>query len=191
MLVSGQRLADGGVLARCETFTIAPGEDVVRELTIRRDDTAVSVIGSLNAENIYHDLALDADKSLLSTTGRGYYVLGILSPNHEPSAHALNDIRAVASQLEGTGVKLMLLFDNAEAASRFNEAAFPGMPSTAVFGIDNGGVSRDEIMASLHLEDTSYPLFVIADTFNRVVWVSTGYTIGTGERILDILSRVN
>ena len=191
MLVSGQRLADGGVLARCETFTIAPGEDVVRELTIRRDDTAVSVIGSLNAENIYHDLALDADKSLLSTTGRGYYVLGILSPNHEPSAHALNDIRAVASQLEGTGVKLMLLFDSTEAASRFNAAAFPGMPSTAVFGIDNGGVSRDEIIASLHLEDTSYPLFVIADTFNRVVWVSTGYTIGTGERILDILSRVN
>lgn len=190
MLVSGQRLADGGVLSRCETFRIEPGQDVVRHLEIRHDDSALSVIGSLNAENIYHDLALDTDKSLLSTTGRGYYVLGILSPNHEPSAHALNDIRAVARQLEGTGSKIMLLFDSAEAASRFNAAAFPDMPSNAVFGIDNGGVSRDEIVSSLYLEDASYPLFVVADTFNRVVWVSTGYTIGTGERLLDILSRV-
>lgn len=190
MLMSGQRLADGGVMVRCEAFTISPGEDVVRELRIRQDDSAVSVIGSLNAENLYHDISLDTDKSILSTTGRGYYVLGLLSPNHEPSAHALNDMRAVADQLTATGVKIMLLFDTAEAAGRFNHKAFPGLPQNVVFGIDNDGVSRDEIVSSLHLEDASYPLFVIADTFNRIVWVSSGYTIGTGERLLDILSRL-
>ena len=190
MLMSGQRLADGGVMVRCEAFTISPGEDVVRELRIRQDDSAVSVIGSLNAENLYHDISLDTDKSILSTTGRGYYVLGLLSPNHEPSAHALNDMRAVADQLTATGVKIMLLFDTAEAAGRFNHKAFPGLPQNVVFGIDNDGVSRDEIVSSLHLEDVSYPLFVIADTFNRIVWVSSGYTIGTGERLLDILSRL-
>lgn len=163
---------------------------MVRELRIRQDDSAVSVIGSLNAENLYHDISLDADKSILSTTGRGYYVLGLLSPNHEPSAHALNDMRAVADQLAATGVKIMLMFDTAEAAGRFNHKAFPGLPQNVVFGIDNDGVSRDEIVSSLHLEDASYPLFVIADTFNRIVWVSFGYTIGTGERLLDILSRL-
>lgn len=190
MLMSGQRLADGGVMVRCEAFTISPGEDVVRELRIRQDDSAVSVIGSLNAENLYHDISLDTDKSILSTTGRGYYVLGLLSPNHEPSAHALNDMRAVADQLASTGVKIMLMFDTAEAAGRFNLKAFPGLPRNVVFGIDKDGASRDEIVSSLHLEDTSYPLFVITDTFNRIVWVSSGYTIGTGERLLDILSRL-
>lgn len=190
ILMSGQRLADGGVMVRCEAFTISPGEDAVRELRIRQDDSAVSVIGSLNAENLYHDISLDADKSILSTTGRGYYVLGLLSPNHEPSAHALNDMRAVADQLAATGVKIMLMFDTAEAAGRFNHKAFPGLPRNVVFGIDKDGVSRDEIVSSLHLEDVSYPLFVIADTFNRIVWVSSGYTIGTGERLLDILSRL-
>lgn len=190
ILMSGQRLADGGVMVRCEAFTISPGEDAVRELRIRQDDSAVSVIGSLNAENLYHDISLDADKSILSTTGRGYYVLGLLSPNHEPSAHALNDMRAVADQLAATGVKIMLMFDTAEAAGRFNHKVFPGLPRNVVFGIDKDGVSRDEIVSSLHLEDVSYPLFVIADTFNRIVWVSSGYTIGTGERLLDILSRL-
>ncbi len=190
MLMSGQRLANGGVLTRCEIFHLDAGEDMVRELKIRHDDSEVSVIGSLNAENIYHDLGIDADKSLLSTTGRGYYVLGLISPNHEPSTHALNDISAVASQLESTGVKIMLLFDSAESAGRFNRDAFGKLPSNVVFGIDNGGVSRREIEESLHLENAADPVFVIADTFNRVVWLSTGYTIGTGEQLLNILHRV-
>lgn len=191
MLVSGQRLANGGVLSRTEIFNIEPGDKVVKQLNIRQDDSEVSVIGSLNAENIYHDLALDADKSLLSTTGRGYYVLGIIAPGHEPSAHALNDIRAVAGQLEKTGVKIMLLFDSQDASDRFNASAFPGLPANCVFGIDKDNVSRDELIESLHLKDTTYPIFVIADTFNRVIWESTGYSIGTGERLLEILSRVN
>lgn len=192
ILTSGQRLADGGVLSQSEIFTITPGENVVKELTIRQDDSALSVIGSLNAENIYHDIATDADKSILSTTGRGFYVLGLISPNHEPSAHALNDISAAAAQLEGTGSKIMLLFDDEAAASRFKREAFPGLPGNVVIGIDNGGVSRSELISSLNLDESpAYPLFVVADTFNRVVWVSTGYTIGMGDKILSVLSRIH
>ena len=82
ILTSGQRLANGGVLAHSNIFTITPGENVSLPLDIRQDKSSVSVIGSVNAENIYHDLASGADKSLLSTTGRGYYILGIISPNH-------------------------------------------------------------------------------------------------------------
>ena len=67
---------------------------------------------------------------------------------------------------------------------------FPNMPDNVVYGIDNNGVSRNELIESLHLSDVTDPIFVIADTFNRVVWVSTGYTIGTGEKILSILSRL-
>lgn len=190
LLTSGQRLANGGVLARSEVFTIAPGENLKKKLVIRNDESEISVIGSLNAENIYHDIALDADKSLLSTTGRGYYILGLISPNHEPSTHALNDISAVKKQLEDSGLKIMLLFDNASSASRFNKSAFTSLPDNVVFGIDNGSTSRKEILESLHLKDAVNPVFVIADTFNRVVWVSTGYTIGIGDQLLNVISRI-
>ena len=190
ILTSGQRLADGGVLARSEIFTIPENQTVSMPLTIRSDDSSISVIGSLNAENIYHDLTSDTDKSLLSTTGRGYYVLGLLSPNHEPSAHALNDMAAVNKRLEETGKKIMLLFEDENKAARFDRTLFSNLPANAVFGIDNDGVSRKEILESLHLENATDPIFVIADTFNRVVWVSTGYTIGIGEQILSILSRI-
>jgi len=196
ILTSGQRLANGGVLAQSELFTIAPGENVCKQLVIRNDDSEISVIGSLNAENIYHDINLADDKSILSTTGRGYYILGLISPNHEPSTHALNDLSAAAAELEKSERKILLLFDDKKSADRFKSEAFPKLPGNVVFGIDNGGVSRKEIEESLHLVSDNTtghaenPLFVIADTFNRVVWYSTGYTIGIGDTILSILSRI-
>lgn len=191
IITSGQRLANGGVLAHTELFTLKAGENAAKSLVMRADDSEVSVIGSLNAENIYHDLDSDTDRSILSTTGRGYYILGVISPNHEPSTHALNDLSAVASQLEASGRKILLLFDSAESASRFRREAFPALPANVVFGIDNGGVSCGEIRESLHLpENVERPVFVIADTFNRVVWNSNGYTIGIGDTILSILSRI-
>ncbi|MBD5299612.1 MAG: transglutaminase domain-containing protein [Bacteroides sp.] len=191
ILTTGQRLADGGVLTHSEIFTVTPGEEVNKELTIRQEPTALSVIGSLNAENIYHDTATGSDKSILSTTGRGYYVLALVNPSHEPSSHLLNDISAVAPSLEALGNKMIILFDDDEKAARFDRSLFRGLPSTMHFGVDNGNVSRKEILGSLHMPDnTDYPVIVIADTFNRIVWVATGYSIGTGELLLRHLSTL-
>lgn len=188
ILTTGQRMADGSVLAHSKIFTVQPAKTTTVDLKIRNDESQLSVIGSLNAENIYHDLTTGQDKSLLSTTGRGYYILGLIKPGHEPSAHALNDITAVADRLEATGAKIMLLFDNADEAARFDRSLFGNLPATVVFGIDNDGQTRRDIESSLHLEAPQAPVFVIADTFNRIVWVSQGYTIGTGETLLRNLS---
>jgi hypothetical protein len=34
------------------------------------------------------------------------------------------------------------------------------------------------------------PIFIIADTFNRVVFVSQGYTIGLGEQMMQIIHKL-
>lgn len=190
MLVTGQRLANGGVLARSEFFTV--DKDKVTELpfVFRHDDNAVQVIGSLNAETIYHDIASDTDKSILSTTGRGYYVVGLIRPNHEPTSHALNDISALKADFEKWGKKMLLLFKDEDEAARFNGAAFPALPANIVTGIDKDGAVAAELAASLDLPEGEMPVFVIADTFNRVVYVSSGYTIGLGETLMSIINRL-
>ena len=38
--------------------------------------------------------------------------------------------------------------------------------------------------------ETQLPMFVIADTFNRVVFVSQGYTIGLGEQIVKVAQKL-
>ena len=36
----------------------------------------------------------------------------------------------------------------------------------------------------------SLPIFIIADTFNRVVFVSQGYTIGLGEQLMKTIKGI-
>ena len=190
ILTTGQRLADGGVLAHSEIFHITGNDTINIPLTIRQDVSKLSVIGNVNAENIYKDKSTDADKSILSSTGRGYYVLGFISPNHEPSEHALNDISALKNEFEKDGRKIVILFEDEQKMNRFDASRFPSLPENMIFGVDNNKVSANEVTESLHLGGVNYPLFVVADTFNRIVWVSEGYNIGLGEKLISVIKQL-
>ena len=128
--------------------------------------------------------------SLLATCGRGYYALGLIAPYQEPTSHALRDITLVSNDLETWNRKLVLLFEDADAAARFNFSEFSNLPSTTVWGCDINGTIKQEIMEQMHLSNGSLPIFLICDSFNRVVFVQQGYTIGLGEQLLKVIHQI-
>lgn len=187
MLITGERLANGGVMAHAEFFTVEPGATAKVPLIVRYDPERLSVIGSFDCENSFIPLGDTDASTILSHTGRGYYVLGIIDPRLEPSVHALNDLSAVADNLDKTGRKILLLMPQA-AAYTFDLEAYGTMPENLVFGIDtDDSIYNLEIMSNLTHGTDTLPIFLIADTFNRVVWVSQGYNIGLGQQILRVL----
>ena len=188
LLTSGTRLASGKVKARIDPIRVQ--SDTWGGFTMREDDTEPQVIGQLNAEDLYFDEASQAEKSLLATTGRGYYVLGIVAPNQEPTNHALRDIGACRQELEQWGRKMVLLFGSEDEAARFNKGEFSNLPSTVVWGIDSGGKIFQEIREQMKLASSSQPVFLVCDTFNRVVFVSQGYTINLGEQLLKVIHKL-
>ena len=42
----------------------------------------------------------------------------------------------------------------------------------------------------MKLTSPSLPVFLICDTFNRVVFVSQGYTINLGEQLMKIIRKL-
>lgn len=196
MLTTGQRLADGGVLARTTYFSIAPGQTASVPVEIRHDASAIEVIGNFNSENLYEAFepanpAERETKSLLSTTGRGYYVIAVVGQGQEPSNHVIRDISQVRDQFEATGVPMVILLSaDSDAARFFSDPLLPQLPATAHFGQDSTGAIAAELRENLRLPADSMPIVAIADTFNRVVYVTSGYTIGTGARLLDILRKL-
>lgn len=190
MLMTGQRMADGSVLAKIDFAPVDESGTTHMPLKVRHSDSAVSVLGSFNSENIYHDTSDDADRSLLSTTGRGYYILGLVRPSHEPSAHALNDISVERAGFERWGKKIVLLLPGDCSASHIDTTLFPDLPSTAVTGTDPEGKLAAEIVESLGLTPDELPIFIIADTFNRVVYVQQGYSIGLGHKLLNVIGQL-
>ena len=192
LLTSGTRLADGTVLAHLDVFNVAEGQNATQALTMLEDKEAVSVIGSFNAENLYKDAATEKVKSILSTTGRGYYVTGLIRANHEPSNHILHDIEKLRSELEAWGRPIVLMFASQDEYDRFqkNRSEFTNLPSTLSFGIDSEGQVQKDLFGSGLTHSQELPLVVIADTFNRVVFSSQGYTIGLGERIHTTVGKL-
>lgn len=184
LLLSGTRMANGSVLVHGEVFPVAAEQKAVVPLAMRHATEGLQVIGSLNAEHLYLD-ELTGERSILSTTGRGFYVLGIIAPSDEPTNHALRDIAKYREAFDEWGGTLLFLSRNADEASRFHREDFPELPARSVFGIDYTGAIQREIQESLHLGSATMPLVVIADTFNRIVFCSEGYTIGLGERLLQ------
>jgi hypothetical protein len=191
MLVSGQRMANGGVLAHTEIFSAAQNDNISKDLTIRQDNREVQVIGNFNAEDIYHDAATNSDKSIISTTGRGYYVLGLLTPNQEPTNHALRDIAALKADFEKWGKSIILLFKDSKEAENYDATSLPALPNNVSFGTDIDGAIAAEISEALNLQSNERPLFIIADTFNRIVFVSQGYTIGLGDQMIDTIHQLS
>ena len=185
MLTTGTRLASGSVLASNRLFEIVKGQTTTLPLEIRQNTNEVSVIGSFNSESLVTKDGKEV--SLLSQTGRGYYVVGILGVGQEPTNHALHDIEKMKEAFEAWGRPVVLLFESEADAAKFNHDEFPGLPSTVQFALDKDGSVRKQIAREMKLmNEKQMPMFIIADTFNRVVFVSQGYTIGLGEQMSNV-----
>ena len=187
MLTTGTRLANGGVLSEISFFNIHENDTANIDLVMREDKNKVQVIGSFNSENFFSPLG-NEELSLLKACGRGYYVVAILGVGQEPTNHALRDIAALGNEFEKWGRQMVFLFPDEQEAQRFNASEFTGLPSTIHYGVDSGQIIQNEILGNMKLSATKgLPLFIIADTFNRVVFVSQGYTIGLGEQMMKII----
>lgn len=189
MLTTGTRLASGSVLAATRIFNIEKGKTTTLPLDIRQDANDVSVIGQFNSESI---ISKDGkDVSILSQTGRGYYILAVLGVGQEPTNHALHDIEKERAAFESWGRPVVLLFESEADAKKFQKDEFGSLPSTVQYAIDKNGAIREQIAREMKLQSkTQMPMFIITDTFNRVVFSSQGYTIGLGEQMKNVFKKL-
>ena len=187
MLVSGSRMSGGNVFADVEFFTIEEGKTTVEELVMRDIEDQIRVIGSFDSEMKYTSVAPDQEpvvKSVLETTGRGYFAVALVDYGTEPTNHAFMDMSAVKEELEAWGRPILVVFATDDDYRKFRAQDF-NLPSTVHFGIDINGQMRDMIATEMKLtKGGRLPLIVMADTFNRVVFFSQGYSIGLGESLV-------
>ena len=191
MLVSGSRMSGGNVFADVEFFTIEEGRTTVVDLVMRDIKDQIRVIGSFDSEMKYMSLPSaesavsgSVEKSVLETTGRGYFAVALVDYGTEPSNHAFMDISRAAADLETWGRPLLIVFASEDDYKKFRSQDFD-LPSTVRFGIDIDGRMRRMIATEMKLDKNGrLPLVVLADTFNRVVFFSQGYNIGLGDSLV-------
>ena len=102
-----------------------------------------------------------------------------------------NDIAAVKKELEDWGRGIVLLFPDEKGYKNFDPKEFGDLPGTITYGLDIDGAIQKEMATAMKLQNANtLPIFLIADTFNRVVFVSQGYTIGLGEQLMKVIHKL-
>lgn len=186
-IISGTRLSSGAVLVHIISCPVNKDATTAKELVLPQENEALSVIGNLDSESLYYDIQSGKSKSILSTTGRGYFTLAVIEPGTEPTIHTLKDMEKCRAALEKRGGTILVLFKDQAGADKFRAGDFPELPKNIVYGIDQNSVIENQIRSALHVKGS--PVFVIADTFNRIVYALDGYTIGMGEKLCSALSK--
>ena len=214
LLVSGNRLSSGTVLVSMVFVDVIAGQETVCDLVLRASENEVPVIGSFDAETKFTPVALakteDGDvlsndaknpTSLLSACGRGHYALAILEPGKEPTNHVLRDLAAAREKLEAWGRPIVLLCSSDVAMHRLqvemSEGRYGILPSTIVLGLDADGTVQKGIEKGMKVGPESasgapsrLPLVILADSFNRVFFLSEGYTIGLGDQLAATVAKL-
>lgn len=191
LLTTGTRMASGKALVGMQTFNIKEGEQTIISTSMREDKTDIQVIGALDAEALFMKEGETTESSILNTTGRGYFIVGVIKARHEPTTHTIRDFVRSAEAFEKWGRKMILLFENESDLKAFNKTEYGKLPSNIVFGVDNGGKITKMLTEGAKIDNANArPIFVIADTFGRIVYSTSGYSIGVGEQMLTTINKL-
>ncbi|MDR0421163.1 MAG: transglutaminase-like domain-containing protein [Prevotellaceae bacterium] len=188
MLTSGRRLANGSALCRLVFFTVEKDKTTNVPLIINNNTDEVQVLGNINTEAKFTPQHASEAISIIQATGRGYFVLALLEANREPVNHALHELRAAAAEYEKWGRPMIFIFPDEKQLQMFNVDEFKNLPSGIVFGYDNEIASM--LKTSLELKSDNLPLFIIADSFGRTVFISQGYRIGLAEQLMNVIRKL-
>lgn len=188
VLVGGTRLGDGDVLTEMQIFTIEKDGETTVELRLPEENRNGKTLGMFDMNLHYSDMQ-GGEKLLQDIANGNALVVGVLGAGEEPTNHALHDIAAFRESLEGLNIPLVLLFESEANAARFVPDNFPQLPATVQFGIDNTGELRKRLVAGVEGLSDSLPIIAVCDGFGRITFISSGYSIGLGERLVKELSR--
>lgn len=189
ILTSGTRLEDGTALTHSTFFTIKAGETTQVDLVLREPVNELRVVGSFFAENSFVDLENGETCNPKQLIKGDYYILGLLDQGSEPTTHAMQDIAAFRGEFENSNLPMIFVFSSKEEYDKFKLKNFSELPDGIVYGLDDDGSIRNDLMESLKLENDSRPIFIIANANSEVVFVKQGYTIGLGEQMLKVMSK--
>ena len=191
LLVSGTRMADGSVLAHLEFFGLKANATQKQPLKLRDNADELRVIGNFNCENYFTNYK-GVHKTLLESTGRGYYVVALIRDNHEPSTHILHECEEANIYLSQWPHLFVMLFPTQEEflSFRSHRKDFDRLPDNFIFG-----VADPETIEAMHIQELTHgsqelPILMMADTFNRVVWFQQGYTIGIVDQIMSVIRQL-
>ncbi len=82
----------------------------------------------------------------------------------------------------------MILTEDEGSLAKEDKEIIDALPNTVTLGYDSTGEIGNALKELA--QSNELPVIIVGDTFNRVVFILSGYTIGLGQKLLDTLNRL-
>ena len=155
---------------------------------IRAVDDDIGVVGFIDAECRYLPEGAEEERSLLSTTGRGYFLLAVVGAGDEPTNHALRDLASLSDELAEWGRPVVVLNRSAEDAAKFDRALLGGVKAS--YGVDAGGKVAAMLCEGCKSASRTMPVVAVCDSFGRVVYFTQGYNTSLADQLRNVIHKL-
>lgn len=178
-VLTENRLPNGVIHGGAYHFHLAPGGG--ETIFLRKSPADLrQMLENIQLDNFY---ASDAEGELFSgeTCTKDGGVLAWLDPGREPTEHLLNEILAEKEQFRELPVTFFL--DNGTENETLQKVleALPG----AMVCLDGG--KRESMARRVYADPDKAPLVLLCNKPNHVVMAWSGYRVGAGKLILEIM----
>ena len=190
LITSGTRTSSGGALVNMVFKNVEPDKISDFELVLPQNEDKVSVVGYIDAEKKFLPEGAQTEASLLSATGRGFFVAAVLGSSDEPSNHALRELEASSQLLKDFGRKVVVLTPDTNSLVHLDKSKLQGLGDLAVYGTDVDGKVAQMLSGACNGENKKLPVIVVADSFGRVVYFSQGYNTSIRTQMTDVISKI-
>ena len=188
ILTTGNRMASGKVLARTVSFVVREGQTQNIDLVLRPANDDIGVIGSMDPEQLYLPEGAQMQTSLLSTTGRGYFLVAVMGTSDEPTNHASRGLASIADVLNEWGSAVVVLNASAEDAAKYDRKMLGDVK--AYYGVDVDDKVRAMLCAGCNSTSKTLPVIALCDSFGRVVYFSQGYNTSVADQLKSVIHKL-
>jgi transglutaminase-like putative cysteine protease len=180
LMVTGNRLKDGTVLANLSFFDLEQGKEVKQIISLRKEP-APSVLGRIDAKILYNAMPR------LDRLSPGNLILAWMEPGKEPTKHFIADLKEKRKEFERKKCTLVFLFRNEKDKDDFISGPAREMPSAAVFMIQAENNFKMISTATGQALGSALPVVTLINAKGEILYLSQGYRIGIGDDLIRLL----
>ena len=177
LIVTGNRMKDGSVLADLSFFNLERGKEGKQIISLRKEP-APGILGKLDLKILYKAMPQ------LGRHSQGSLILAWMEPEKEPTKHFIADMKAKKQELERKKARIYFLFRNEKDERDFISGDVKGLPAGFSCLVPSDDVLKLISSTSGQNTGSSLPVVTLINAKGEILYLSRGYRIGIGDELI-------
>lgn len=191
-MVTGVRLKDGTVRARCTYFEVEEGKETQANITFRSSEEEIPVLGTVNSNvplSLQDGTATAMPNKQLPDTDRGILAAWI-EPEREPTMHLIKELIDLKVELAERNISIVLITGSTGNQMKLRNEQLEKLPRQ-VHIAEGDPSSLPELFRTPSAIESGYPHLVVLDEASQIRYASSGYRIGAVREAIQVSSQLN